>query len=297
MLLFKGTSGLNTEIDPARIAFDSNSGLQDLAACKNINIDDTGRISRRKGFEKKLSGNYHSAFPCGNYALCVTGDALTVLEADYSTTAIRQVTQGLRMSYVKVGSEIYYCNNREIGYVKDKNSYPWTATDYTSAIKTKNFSNPPAGHLIGFYNGRIYIAVDNALFFSEANSRNHFNLASNVIIESSRIRMFAPVVDGFYLGTGTEILFYSGNTPNEFSRRVVANYPVVEGTNTEVMMSQIGETEEGGKAILVATKEGLAVGFKEGNFINFSEDKVRYPAANFGAGVFKDRKYIVTMQP
>ena len=108
--------------------------------------------------------------------------------------------------------------------------------------------------------------------------------------------MFASVVDGFYLGTATEILFYSGNTPNEFSRKVVANYSVIEGSSIEVMMSQVGETEEGGKAILMATKEGLSVGFKGGNFINFSEDKVQYPAANFGAGIFKDRKYIVALQ-
>jgi hypothetical protein len=297
MLLFKGTKGLNTVTDPARIDFDAETGIQDLAACKNINIDDTGRISRRKGFEKKISGDYHSAFSCGNYALCVTGDALTVLENDYSTTAIRQITQGLRMDYAKAGREIYYCNGRENGYVRDRLSYPWTATDYTSTVTSKNFSDPPAGHLIGFYNGRIYIAVDDALFFSEANSRNHFDLARNVILESSRIRMFAPVFDGFYLGTSTEILFYFGNTPNEFSRRVVADYPVIEGSDTGVMMSQIGGSEEGGKAIVVATEEGLAVGFKSGSFINFSEDKIKYPAANFGAGIFKNRKYIVTMQP
>jgi hypothetical protein len=297
MLLFKGTSGLNTETDPARITFDSNSGIQDLAACKNIDIDDSGRISRRKGFEKKVTGSYHSAFSCGNYALCVVGDALTVLESDYSTTPIRVVTIGLRVNYTKVGNEIYYCNGKESGYVRDRISYPWTATSYTSTVSTRNFSDPPVGHLIGFYNGRIYIAVAEALFFSEANSRNHFDLARNVILESSRIRMFAPVVDGFYLGTTSEIIFYSGSTPNEFTRRVVANYPVIEGSDTEVMMSQIGEAEEGGKAILMATERGLAAAFKGGNFVNFSEDKVRYPAANFGAGIFKNRKYIVTLQP
>jgi len=297
MLLFKGTTGLNTEIDPARIEFNKESGIQDLAACKNIDIDDTGRISRRKGFEKKVSGNYHSAFSCGNYALCVTGDALTVLEEDYSTTAIRAVTTGLRMSYVKVGKEIYYCNGRENGYVRDRISYPWSATSYTGEPTTRNFSDPPVGHLIGFYNGRIYTAVAEALFFSEANSRNHFDLARNVILESSRIRMFSPVVNGFYLGTDAEILFFSGSTPKEFTRVVVADYPVIPGSDTPVMMSQIGGAEEGGKAVMMATENGIAAAFEGGKFINLSEDRVKYPAANFSAGIFKNRKYIVTLQP
>jgi len=297
MLLFKGTKGLNTEIDPARIEFDAETGLQELAACKNINIDDTGRISRRKGYEQKVSGSYHSGFSCGDYALCVTGDALTVINADYSTTAIRAVTPGLRMRYVKVGNEIYYCNNRETGYVRNRVSSSWVAADYTGMPTTRILSPPPVGHMVGFYKSRVYVAVGDTLFFSEPNSRNHFDLARNVIMESSRIAMFAPVEDGFYLSNSTEILFYFGNNPNELTRKVVSNYPAIEGTDIGTMMSQIGTFEEGGKSILVATKNGLSIGIKSGIFLNFSEDSVKYPAANFGAGVIKNRKYIVTLQP
>ena len=297
MLLFKGTKGLNTVIDPARIEFDAETGVQELAACKNINIDDTGRISRRKGYEQKVSGNYHSAFSCGNYALCVTGNALTVIEADYSTTAIRVVTTGLRMNYVKVGKEIYYCNGKETGYVKDRVSYSWVATDYAGMPATKNFSSPPTGHALGFFKGRIYIAVDEALFYSEPNSRNHFDLARNYIQESTRIRFFAPVSDGFYVSTEREIIFYFGTSPKDFERIVVADYPGIEGTAITVMASQIGEIAEGGKTVLMATENGICAGFKSGQFTNFSEDKIKYPTVNYGAGIYKNRKYIVTLQP
>jgi len=296
MLLFKGTKGLNIETDPARINFNPETGVQDLAASKNIDIDDTGRISRRKGFERKIIGNYHSGFSCNNYALCVIGDALTVLEANYSTNAIRQVTIGRRMKYVKIGEDVYYCNGVETGRVNDRVSYPWIATSYNT-VETRILSGPVVGDMLGFYKGRIYIITDKIIYFSEANSRNHFDLARNVIIESSTIRMFAPVMDGIYISNEKEIVFYRGNSVNEFERVVVADYPAVEGSDITVMMSQIGEAEEGGKAVLMATGKGLAAGFKSGNFVNLSEDKVTYPGVAFGAGIFKNRKYIVTLQP
>ena len=296
MLIFKGTKGLNTKIDPARIEFNLEAGVQDLAACKNVDVDDTGRISRRKGFEKKISGNYHSGFSCGDYSLCVTGDALTIIEQDYSILPIRQVTVGRRMSYVRVGSEIYYANGVETGFVRDRISYSWVKTLELREVTTRILSSPPVGHLLGFYNGRVYIAVGNTLYYTEANSRNHVDLASNVIIESSRIRMIAPVDGGVYVGNDREILFYSGESPKTFTRKVVANYPVIEGTETTVMVSQVGEMEEGGKVVLIATEQGLSIGFPDGKFVNFSEDKISYPSARYGAGVFKDRKYIVTMQ-
>lgn len=296
MLIYKGTKGLNTEIDPARIEFNPESGIQDLAACKNVDVDDTGRISRRKGFEKKVSGNYHSGFSCGDYSLCVTGDALTVLEADYSTVPIRQVTAGRRMSYVKVGTEIYYANGVETGFVRDRVSYSWVKLLELREVTTRVLSSPPVGHLLSFFNGRIYIAVGNSIYYTEANSRNHVDLASNVIIESSRIRMIAPVEGGIYIGNSKEILFYKGESPKTFTRSLVANYPVVEGTATTVMVSQVGELEEGGKIVLMATERGLSIGFPDGKLVNFSEDKVRFPSANYGAGIYKDRKFIVTMQ-
>jgi len=296
MLIYKGTKGLNTEVDPARIEFNPESGIQDLAACKNVDVDDTGRISRRKGFDKKVSGNYHSGFSCGDYSLCITGDALTILEADYSTTPIRQVTVGRRMSYVKVGSEVYYANGVETGFVRNRVSYSWVKILELREVTTRILSSPPVGHLLSFFNGRIYIAVGNSIYYTEANSRNHVDLANNVIIESSRVRMIAPVEGGIYIGNSKEILFYKGESPKTFTRSLVANYPVVEGTATTMMVSQVGDLEEGGKVILMATERGLSIGFPDGKFVNFSEDKVRFPSANYGAGIYKDRKFIVTMQ-
>ena len=293
MIVFKGTTGLNTAVDPTRLSFSAENGIQDLAACKNIDIDDTGRISRRKGFEKKVSGSFHSGFSCNTYGLCVSGDALTVLNVDYSTDAIRVVTHNARMRYVKVGKEIYYCNGFETGYVRNKVSYSWTAALELAEVTTRVLSSPPVGHNLCFFNGRIYIAVDENIYFSEPNSRNHFDLARSVLRESSRIRLLTAVEDGIYIGSETEITFYD----REWNRKVVADYPAIEGTEVVVMAGQIGEIEDSGKVVLMATEEGLAAGFAGGKFVNFSEDKVRYPSAKYGAGIFKNRKYIVTLQP
>jgi len=298
MLLFNNTTGLKTVADPTRLPFDPAKGNQALAACKNIDIDDTGRISRRKGTDEKVSGDYHSGFSCGNYALCITGDALSVFEpSDYSVTAIRQITPGLRMSYVKVADKIYYTNTVEVGYVKDRVSYSWTAPTYVGHATVKNYSNPPAGHIITFFNGQIYIAINNYFYCSELNSRNWFEMAEGYYSESSRIRMIAPVDGGLFVSNGTEILFYGGTNSKDLSRKVVADYPAIEGAYVPLMMSQVGNLEMGYKAVLIASERGICLGLSDGSLNNLTEDTISYPSANFGSCIYKNRKLTLTLQP
>ena len=116
--LFTGSTGLNNKIDPARLRYDSKTGVQELAACVNVEIDDARRVSRRKGCTKRVSGDCHSLWSDGADCMVVKDDALCVLHTDYSTTPIRSVTPGARVSYCQVDNVIYYANGFERGKVK-----------------------------------------------------------------------------------------------------------------------------------------------------------------------------------
>jgi len=162
----RGASGVNNKIDPARISIDLKSGIVELAEGVNIDIDDRNRIDRCKGFTAtSITSASHSMFDCGGYVLFVTGDALTVLEASgsgYTTTPIRDVTEGARMRYAKYASKIYHCNGHEIGYVEDKTAYPWTNPAYLGQTTTRTFDDPPLGHNLEIHKhkARMCIAVD-----------------------------------------------------------------------------------------------------------------------------------------
>jgi len=295
--VFKGSLGINTKVDPTRIKYNPETGIQELAAGVNINIDSTGRISRRKGYTLKLAKASHSLFSCGSYCLFVSGDALCVLEADYSWTAIRTVTEGARVSYVKIVNDTYYCNGYEKGIVRDKLSYDWVASSYVGPTTTKTFSDPPIGHLIELYNGVMLVAKEDVLWYSEPFAYSWFDLARNYMQFSDRLVMVKAVPDGVFVSTEQETFSCLGKTVKEFQLRKVADYPAIEGTVATVNASRIGEGNIAGLAAMWASKEGICFGGPDGYFRNFTERKLTYPAARYGAGLYKDGKYICLLKP
>lgn len=297
LTLFRESTGINNKVDPTRLKYDPNVGMKDLASGVNVDIDSTGRISRRKGFTLKLEKTAHSLFSCDKYALFISGDALCVLYPDYTWAALRNVEVGARMSYVQVGDDTYYGNEHQVGIVREAVSYAWTAADYVGPPTTKTFSDPPLGHLLAVYNGVMLIAQDNILWISEPYAFSWFNLASGYIQFSDRITMVKAVSKAVFVSTEKEIFVHKGGNLKEAEQTRVANYPAIEGTDVEVVASRIGDGSMEGLAAIWATTKGLCFGGPDGYFKNFTNRKLDYPAARYGAGLYRDGKYICLLKP
>lgn len=301
--IFKGTSGINTKLDPARIRFNPETGISELAACVNCDIDDTGRISRRQGFTAtSRTEAWHSLFSAGSFALGITGNALAVIEPDLSKTNIRNVTQNARMDYVRdtdgAQDVIYYCNSYERGKVINKISFSWDVGTYIGPTTRKTFYSPPTGHLLEIRNLRMFIAENKTLWYSEPGDYSSYRLASNYFGFSSRLRMVQAVSDGLWVSDSEGIYFLKGEIiPSrlEMPRQVkVADYPALEGTAVKVRGSRIGEGMPG--IVIVFTSEaGICIGSEDGQLINVTEKKIDLPTGLSGSGFYKDGKYIVTI--
>ena len=117
--VFQGTRGLNIKVDPVRTTAGEDEYVW-LSSCLNVDVDDTGRLSRRKGFTLLQAGSWHSLFPCSGYMLGVKGNGLYRINGATSV-GIRNVTTGNRMSYAKafdgIREVIYYMNGAETGKV------------------------------------------------------------------------------------------------------------------------------------------------------------------------------------
>jgi len=305
--IFSGSNGLNTKTDPVRLKFDPRNGISELAACINIDISDDGRISRRAGYTATdRTESWHSLFSCNSYALGVTGNALAVIETDMSKTNIRNVTQNARMSYVRdtdgTKDVIYYANGHETGKVINKLSYSWTAGDYVGATSRKEIYNPPTGHLLEIRNLRMFIAEGNILWYSEAGSLSQFRLAANYFGFPSRIRMVQAVDGGLLIsdseslyflrmGQGFEIAPAINEMPNQIK---LAAYPAVEGTAVKVPGSRFSEGVPG-IGIMFTSTAGICFCSTDGQLVNISERKIDLPSSPSGAGLYKDGKYICTL--
>jgi hypothetical protein len=295
--IFRGTTGLNNIIDPARIKYDPDTGIQELAIAVNVDIDSSLRASRRKGYTQVLAKGAHSLFSCGNYCLFVSGDALCVLDQGYSWTAIRNVTNNARMSYVNVDNEIYYANGYENGVVRDRISYAWVGESYVGPTTTRTFSDPPIGHLLEIYNGRLYIAQGKILWYSEPFAYSWYDLARSYIPFADRITMVRAVKDGLYVSTEREVFFSGGGHPTEFGRTHIADYPAIEGTDLIVDGSKIGRGDVSDRVAMWASTKGICTGGPGGYFRNLTERRLIYPYARYGAGLLKHKKYICTLEP
>ncbi len=304
VLIFRGSSGINTKLDPARLRFNAESGISELAAAVNVTIDDSGRIIRRDGSTATARTEaWKNLFSCGSYALGTKENALCTLEADMSYKAIRNIASSAKMSYVRTSDGkqgvVFYCNGSQNGLVKNKTSYSWPLITPVGVKTTKQFYPAPIGHLLAIRNGRMFIAVDNILYYSEPNTYHAYRLATNYFGFQSRLKMVESVTGGLWVSDSEAIYFYRGDI---FPARLemplqnqVAPYPIKEGTAVKVPASRIGI--EGLKDIVVVftTNEGICVGSSDGQLINLTERKIDIPSGLTGAGFYKDGQYIVTI--
>lgn len=302
--IFNGSSGINNKTDPVRLKYNYKTGISDFAASINCDIDDTGRPSRRTGFTATArTESWHSLFSAGSYCLGVTGNALAVIEPDMSKTNIRNVTQNARMSYVRdtdgVQDITYYCNDYENGRVVDRVSYPWPVGTYIGPETRKTFYAPPVGHLLEIRNLRMFIAEDNILWYSEPGAYNLYRLASNYFGFSSRLRMVQAVSGGLWISDSEAIYFLDGEiVPSQLEMPMQVkktDYPVFENTAVKAQGSGIGDGNIQGQVIVFTTEQGACIGTGNGELINITEQKLDLPGGLSGAGLYKDGKYICTI--
>ena len=295
--VFVATSGLNVKVDPVRTG--GKEGVVELTSCLNVDVDDTGRVGRRKGYTLWLSGSWHSLFAGSEYMLGVKGDALSVLQGG-SSTAIRNVREGARMHYARVwdgGKEvIYYMNGAEVGKVYGKVSYAVAVPDSVGPTTSKDYVTVPIGENLCVWNGRLFVVTDKVVWYSEPFNYEAFDLARGFLLFDSDVKMIIPLLTGLMIGTGQGIFLLRGTTPAEFQLTQLAGYGVIEGTEAQYDKAiSLGN----GLAFhpwFFGSKKGICILTQEGQFMNLTDNKVPYPEGLRGSGGFIDDKYILNIE-
>jgi hypothetical protein len=304
--ILKATKGLNTKVDPVRLRYSKSSGIQELAVAVNVDIDDTGRISRRKGFTQRVAGTFHSLFCHKDTVLCVTGDAFSVLNADYTATPLRNVTLDERMSYCAVDDKIYYTNGYQTGYVFNRLSYGWVQGTYVGPETDKELSDPPIGSVVAYYNNRVYVAQGKTLWYSEPFNYNAFDLHANFMSFEGQIQMVRPVSTGIFVGTDKITYFLSGANPAEgFNRLPVCNYAPFRHSDIPLNGKMVLDPESEptiqfsseGESCLWISKEGVCYGGPQGSFQNLTQEKLDLPESLVGNSMIIDDRFIGLIDP
>lgn len=155
--------------------------------------------------------------------------------------------------------------------------------------RTQGMGPAPAGDVLGLYKGRMYVAQNNYLWYSQPYEFGLFKQMENFLGFSSPVLTFAAVSDGIFLGTDEETSFLQGDDPAEFTRSTVTNYGTILGTEATIPNIYLRD-EPAGESPIWMSKRGACVGFNGGGLKNLTGERYIPPEGVLsGASLLKVR--------
>lgn len=293
--ILTATTGLNNTVDPVRLAFDFKTGVTELSQAVNVDIDDSGRPSRRLGRVPKSATASRCGFVYGEVCLFVSGTTLYQMDAAYGATALRtDLTAGLRMRYYPIAGRIYYTNGSQKGYAYKGKNYTWAKGNYTApGDQPRVLSDPPNGHLVSWFAGRALMARDNVVFASEPSFYGVFDLHEGARPIRDHVTMLRPTPSGLWVGTTTQVLFYRGSHWGELHREPKADYGVLEGSDVLCPGEKLGAP---GEQVLFTTPKGICAASEDGTLTNLTHDKLTFPTGRYASATIAGGRYIVLIE-
>ena len=131
------------------------------------------------------------------------------------------------------------------------------------------------GHLIEYFNGRLYIAQDNEIWFSDPMALMRTDIRRNFKQLPSWVTLLSAVEDGIYVSDLERTYFMGGGDPGEMALIDKADYPAIPYTAHRIDAARIGGFELTGEVVLWASRMGICLGANGGQFENLTEEHFR----------------------
>lgn len=157
-------------------------------------------------------------------------------------------------------------------------------------LRTQFFGPAPAGQVVGYYNGRAYIAAGNVLYYSQPYEYELFDLAYGYMLFEAPIQTLAAVNNGIFVGTTEATYSVYGAGPEDFKRAVVSPFGTVRGTEYYVrndILLEDGDVQ-GMSPVWMSTK-GLVLGGDGSKITALTSGRYQLPPATVGASLMKIR--------
>lgn len=282
---FKSFLGIDNTSDLVASRIKGRSGIYFFEA-DNLDIDDNFKPHRRDGDLEKIvtSTTVHSLWSDrGSNCFFVDSTILYKLNTDYSTTAlINGVDPTDRMAFLKVNQTVYFSNNSIIGYIVNDLPYPFPDPDQTFKMKMVG------GHILEFYNSRLYAASGANLFYSDATLPMQMDKRKNAIAFPDRITMVKAVMDGLYVSADDKTFFLKGNDPSTFIQIQIMDDAAVEGSGIAVEGDDIGKGKIKGRAIYFIADGTVYKGYPQGVVVPYQDALFFMDNLEKGTAIFKD---------
>lgn len=291
--------GLKNTVAPERLTG------EELERALNVDLDDAGQLRRRRGYELKMGGSFHSLRDLGGKAYGVRNGTLGIIRPDYSFKTLYSVGTA-RVCYTMVGDEVFFSNDAASGVIEPSEFVsPWGATDgqgswlspvinptdTLGAVRGKLLGDPPRATEIEAYKGRIYLAQGKTLWATELYQYHYVDRTKNFMQLEHEITLLMAMEDGLYVGTTGGLYFIQG-VLGTFKLSMVAASPVLSGSGVRVPSDLVhpqaaNQPIPTGEAAVFMTEDGICAGFDSGTCYNLTHGKVIFPQAISAAALFR----------
>jgi hypothetical protein len=292
--------GLGQSPAPNGCIMDPASGRYQLAEAVNVDVIE-GRLRRRPGFSRLLDQGFHSLFSDGGNLYGGLADTLCLIPAQGDARVLRAgLTAGADLAFVAVGDTVYFANGFETGVIRDGTAGPWSAPAYPGPDRLGRYVPPPAGHRLAHQAGRIWIAREELVLFTEGAGLLDWldSLAGFLPPACGRIRMLRAVAGGLLIGDEAGVTFAAGHDPATMTFVRVCSTAPIPGSDAPLVPGRheaVAGCDLDGLSAIWAGRDGIYCGRGNGRV-------KRLATANFqGAGrasaATTTARYLLTLLP
>lgn len=307
-VLLQKWAGLKNTVEAERLQ------PNELEKAQNIDIDDAGQIHQRRGWEKKLSGNFHSLYRTSTgLNLVVKDGSLVVVHPDFSLELLGDGFGDEPLAWEQIGSNVYFSSSVKNGII-NLTTWPFAITPWgrpdgqdtwlspvvnptatLAEVRGKLLGRPPMATALAYWNGRMYLANGPTLWATELYLYNYVDKNAGFKQFETDIMVLGAVTDGLYVGTRDGIWWLDGPF-KEMKRIPLSGYGAIPGSlvyvpaelvNPQVPQDQYTQSKN---AVVFLTESGLVAGLDGGNLFNLTQEQFLFPKATSAAALFRREK-------
>lgn len=284
MKKFSGVNNVDSpeRLYPVQISSERREYAYPLREGRNMDIDNTNKLSTRPGYSSFLSGaDVHSLWAEGEFCFYVDGNSLYKVKPDFSTILIRSgLTLKARMGYAVFNDRVYYSNGYQCGYVQGFGDFRFT--DPQIPFKTPL----PAGSHIEVFMGCLYVSLGNVLYVGDPLC-DYFDVRDGYRLFTDDITAIRAVDTGIYV-SDKKTWFLKGTGNEDFDRYLADEAQIIPFTDLKVDANSLGRDEKGNIAFWTST-EGICIGDNAGNVNNVTRAVYRLEQYGRGSAFIRDR--------
>jgi hypothetical protein len=286
--------GIDNKNDTTKVIQRQTSGFRKVTLVRfptatNVDIHKDNRITRCDGYALSLSGSYTSVW--SNNKVCLglhSGDLVRIWE-DFSTTILMPLVGNDEMVYETLrDGYVVFTNNTIIGQLKDEvtSLFPATTREFKSVM--------PAGNMLAYFQGSLYVVKGNAVYISDVLNPRIYDQRWGFKLFDSNITMFIPVSDGIYVSDANYVYFMERKGSLEkvvatplFKLKKLYDSPAVAGTAQKIydVTSPSGKKFE--QAIVWVSGNTFCFGGDGGSFETIHSDIYSVPSGRIGTSMIR----------